>query len=485
MPTAAVSLVLGAAAACGAPVPRPAGAAPVTVAAGPLPSGPEPTIDHLPIPELAMQWQPPSSVAGDVRALGEALRTATRVHVQLGPRLDGALWRGRTPQLLEALDVGATVAFLDGGALGAALAKPLPVRSIATGPAEATDVEVAAPWRTRMSQGAAPGTIVLVIDDAAVDPAQWRALPAAAIGGCDEPLQALAVGQEQSLAELEPFLDHADRMLAQLWRAELQALLPRVREDLAAHAAPRPRKDFADESSWREHECGHAMWQYTEPYHRCATERSGACALAPRVLLVGGLSIGATQPDVFLPDGCAEVLGQDVVARLRGFGRDAAEAAGDRLDPRQVVLADRLGAITEVHAALEDVCTPRRRRFAAADLADAQARLGAIGRALGSDEPPRQGRWTFEPGSFHVPGLGPIDELARFDAGPGAAVGLAVEGARSLREFVLARAVCRSGAPALPLAVLAYEPATAAVRFFGYFYEEELSCGSLGPLGID
>ena len=33
-----------------------------------------------------------------------------------------------------------------------------------------------------------------------------------------------------------------------------------------------------------------------------------------------------------------------------------------------MALADRLGTITEVHAALEDICTPRRRRFTVADL---------------------------------------------------------------------------------------------------------------------
>lgn len=474
-------LGLGATTACGAPVPRPAGAAAVTVAAGALPSGPAASIDRLPIPDLELSWQPPSAVAGDVRALGDALRSATRIHIQLGARQDGELWRARVPAVLDALGATGTVAFLEGGSASAALVRPMPLRSIATGPADPAEFELAAPWRARMGEGAAAGTVVLMIDDAVLDTAKWRALPAASVGTCDAPMQALAVGQEQSLAELEPFLDHADALLGQLWRAELRALLPRLRSALEPHAAPRPRKDFADAAGWREHECGNALWQYTEPYHRCA-EAAEACALSPRVLLVGGLRIGAPEPDVFVPDHCTEALGQDVVGKLREFGRDAAEAASTRLDARWVVLADRLGALTDVYAALEDVCAPRRRRFAPVDLDDARARLGAIGRALGSDEPPRDGRWTFEPDQFHVPGTGPVHALARYDAGPGSPARAAIEGARSLREFVLSRSLCRAGASALPLVVLAYEPSAGKLRYHGYLYEEELSCGELGPL---
>lgn len=473
-------LGVGALAACDRPVPAPVGAAPVTVAAGTLPVGPEATLDRLPMPAAPVSWHPPSAVAGDVRALGAALRSASRIHVQLGPRQGGELWRKRVPQILAELGARGTVAFLEPKPLVDALAGPMPLRSIATGPIDAKEIELAPSWRTRMNEGSVAGTIVLAIDDAALDEARWRALPSAAIGSCDAPLQVLAVGQEQSLAELEPFLDHADAILFRLWRAELRRRLPDLRAPLAKHAAPRARKDVTDAGEWREHECGHAMWQITERYHRCAQAKD-PCALAPRVLLVGGLRVGAPEPDVYVPERCADVLGDDIVGALRDFGRDAAAAASERLDPRWVVLADRLGAITEVHAALEDVCAPRRRRFAVADLEDARGRFDTIVRALGSDEPPRAGKWTFDAGTFHVPGIGPVREYGRFDAGAGSPTHTAIEGARSLRAFVLARAVCRAAQPVLPLAVLAYEPGANAVRHFGYLYEEELACGSLGP----
>lgn len=482
--SALVSIAAGAAAACDRATTKPVGATAVTVSAGALPSGPAPTIDRLPIGAVADAWQPPSAVAGDPHALGLALRSATRIHVQLGPRLDGELWRKRVPEVLRELGVLAPVAFVTSAELGTAIDGPLPVRSIATGAIETSAIELKPAWRARVAEGAGAGTVVLAIDDAAIDEARWRALPSAAIGSCDAPMQTLALGQEQGLAELEPFLDHADAILWQLWRAELRALLPEVRRPLAPHAAPRARKDAGDAAAWREHECGHALWQLTEPYHRCAASKS-PCALAPRMLLVGGLRIGAPEPDVFVPRGCTDVIGSDVVLQLRALGRDAAEAASERLDPRWVVLADRLGAITEVHAALEDVCAPRRRRFAPVDLEDARTRVDAIVRELGSDEPPRAGKWTFEPSAFHVPGIGPVREHGRFDAGAGSAAHAAIEGARSLREFVLSRALCRAAVPALPLAVLAYEPhstdAAKGVRWFGYLYEEELSCGTLGP----
>ena len=479
----ACTAVLGAAGACGGvPAPRPAGAAAVTVAAGSLPVGPEPTLTALPIPSLDEPWQPPSAIAGDMAALGDALQSSGKVVVQLGPRLDGELWKKRVPEELAALGVRAPVAFVHGDAIGHALAQPMPLRSVAQPSDGFKDVVLDRAWLKKQSSTVPAGTWVLAIDDADVDESKWRALPAAALGTCEAPLAALALGQERSLAELEPFLDHADAILWQLWRAELRTLLPRVRDSLAAHKAPRARKDVADAAAWREHECGHALYQFVERYHQCSIGEQ-ACEYAPRMLLVGGARIAAAEPAVFVPEGCAQVLGQDVVEQVRGFARDAAEAASDRLDVQWTTLADRLGAVTEVYAAMEDVCAPRRRRFAEGDLADAHARLVEIGDALASSEAPRAGSWSYEHGTFHVPGIGPVVQLAAYDAGPGSPSRAAIAGARALRQFVLARALCRSGAPSKPLAILLVDPHGASVRHFGYAYEEELACGTLPPLG--
>ena len=149
------------------------------------------------------------------------------------------------------------------------------------------------------------------------------------------------------------------------------------------------------------------------------------------------------------------------------------------------MLADRLGTLTEVHATLEDLCTPRRRRFAPADLEEARQRLADLGGALASDVfEPAAGRWQIRDEPLYVPGLGPTREMARFEVEVTAINAGIVAGARALREFVLARSLCRPGQSAAPLAlVLAEQPGS--VAFFSFFYEEELFCGSLPPLGID
>jgi len=432
-------------------------------------------------------WQPPTSSAGDLAPLVEALRGSSRVAVQLGPRLDGPVWRKRVPPVLAALGVTAEVTLLPGAAMGETIAGALPLQRVSDRPPGepprwlATGLAPTPKLRTPRSVEAGGDAPVLVVDDAAIDPAAWRALPAAARGSCEAPLQALALGQEQSLAQLEPWLDHADAVLWQVYRAELKALLPGITDGLRGHRSPKPPEDARDPKALREHECGHAMWQWAEHYHRCADAKE-PCALAPRVFLVGGAKIAAPEPSVYVPDGCAETVGLDVVQRVRALAREAAEVAADHLDEEWVVLADRLGAITEVHAALEDACEPRRRRFAESDLALARGRLAKIGEALASAEPPRSGQWRFEPDAFHVPGIGPVRSFARYDAGVGSPSTTAVSESRALRQFVLSRAVCR-GATSLPLAVALVDPRGDAVRFFGYVYEEELACAELPPAG--
>jgi hypothetical protein len=452
------------------------------VVVGSLPAGPPPTIDRLPIPEMPIAWEPPVAIASDPAALARALAGASRIHVQLGTRLDGEVWRRGVREALAGWGWQGDVAFLAPAAITSVVADVGAARALAMAGGDPDDVPLAEPWRARNKPGAAPGTLVVAIDDAPLDEATWRARPAVALGSCDAPLEALAVGQEQSLGDLEPFLDHADRVLGKVFRAELAAALPDVLDALAPHAKPRPRTSFADVASWEAHECGHAAWQYTQVFARCLAATS-ACEVAPRVVLVGGLRVVAPTPQAFLPRSCPAILDLDVAARLDEAADRAAVAAVVRFDAQWSALADRLGALTEVHAALEDVCAPRRRRFAAADVEQARRRVVALGRSLASSDPPRSGRWIHEPVQVHVPGTGPVREVARFDAGPGSPVRAVVEGARSLREFVLSRAVCRASATSLPLMVVVTEPATDRVLHVGFHYEEALACGALGPLG--
>ncbi|MBX7083064.1 MAG: hypothetical protein K1X88_27910 [Nannocystaceae bacterium] len=472
-----------AAVACGAPGPRSADPT--------LPTGPEPTLDALPVPSLDVAWDPPATIAGDLGALARTIGDAPRLRVQLGPRLDGPLWRRRVETALVGLGVGARLEFVPAQPLSAVL--PGAAASAAPDDATRDALAIAAPWRSALGAGAP----VLVIDDAPVSEATWRAQPAAVAGTCEPALAALARGQEQGLAQLEPFLDWADAAILTHFRIELGAAMPQLRKAVAPHRRARDRSQFADAAAFAQHECGHALAQLVAAHEGCV-QPGPACAWAPRLLLVGGARIGAPQPEIELPQGCASLGGVDVPAVLRGAGRDAAEAAAASFEPQWIALADRLGTITEVHAALEDVCAPRRRRFADDDLVDARARLRGIGLALASPEPPRPSRWRFfaaslrprvgparpvgEGTSFFVPGVGLVRELARYDAGAGSPSRRVVDEARALRQFVLARAICRSGRPALPLALALIElGASARVRHLGYVYEEELSCGELPP----
>ena len=128
------------------------------------------------------------------------------------------------------------------------------------------------------------------------------------------------------------------------------------------------------------------------------------------------------------------------------------------------MLADRLGALTEVHATLEDLCTPRRRRFAEADLEEARRRLTDLGAGLASDVLEAEaGRWQIRDEAMHVPGLGAARELARFVVDSTAINAGIVAEARALREFVLERSLCRPARAAAPLALmLAEQPGAAA-----------------------
>ena len=469
------------ASACGGHAPAPWGAAPATVAAGPLPRGPSEPVQGLPMPSLDVPWTPPSLVAGDVEPLAAALAGHESIALRLGPRFGGPEAMARIEALVHALRPGVAIASQELEAepfAGAAL--PL---------TREPDDGGARPryrFEGRMAVGdpherpPSTASAVLVIADAELDAGKWRALPARAVGSCRAPMVALAAGQEQSLAELEPFLDHADGTLWQVYRPALRAILPQLFAELEPYREPRPRAEL-DAREQDQYQCGHAYWQHVEAYARCGEELA-TCAPAPRVFLMGGARIGTAEPNVWIPEDCAALVGRDYVQELRTIAAEAAEVAQEHLAPSWSALADRVGAITEVYDALEDVCTPRRRRFAEADLRAARGRLAAIGQALASAEGAHPaGGWALAEEPFHVPGSGPGWQVARYDAGPGSASQIAVEQARALRELVLGRALCRSGQPALPLAV-ALVQGGGEVEFFGYFFEEELSCGELPPL---
>lgn len=471
----------------------------MTVASGPLPDGPRVPEHGLPIVSLDVDWTPPQIVAGDVGALAEALAEVSSegriVELRLGPPFEGEAWETQTAQMISALAPGVAIEAGPPRSVTSMLAADTRLgldRVGAPSPWEPPrydpkSVSLApSPLGRLASEGAsgAPEAFTLTIDRAPIDQAVWDSLPAHARGDCGSAFEALALGQEQSLAYLETFLDHADALLWKVYRAELQTYLPSLAQELGPFAEIKSEGQFEDPRQWERYQCGHAYWEYLQNFTACGDDLR-TCPSAPRVFLVGGARIGSAEPSFFVDEQCPNLVGRDYALELRNLAVEASEVARDSLDPSWSTLADRLGTITELHAALEDVCTPRRRRFAQADLEEARRRLTEIGYALAADPPTEtEGQWTVRDGQFHVPGVGAVRQVATFETGRGSEAMEVVAQSRALRQFVLGRALCRSGHDPLPLVVVGAEPGVAHPDFLGYFYREELFCADLPPAGV-
>lgn len=445
-----------------------------------LPGGPPPPRGGLELPSLAVGWSPPTLTAGDAEALAGTLAASPAVEVLLGSSLAG--WDVRVGPALQALSPGLRITRVRQAEQQALVARPEAlVAAREPGPGRpryrADGLQVQETWLQRHDPSARS---IVSIDAAALDLAAWRALPAARVGGCEPAVRALAEGQEQGLAQLEGFLNHADALLWKFYSAELAAFLPEIQAELRVFAGA---EASSEPDARARYECGRAYWEHLQPYVACTSVER--CAIAPRVVLsAGGARVAAPEPALALSDRCPMLVGRDYPGELRQLGLNAAEAATAALDRGWSTLADRLGAVAEVHAVLEDICTPRRWRFAAADVAEARTRLTRVGELLASPELAQpQATWHVEAADLFVPGVGPMRQLARFDPGPASLNPSIGAEARALREFVLSRAHCRAGHDPRPMSVLVADTESGRPQFFGYLYPEELVCGDLPPLG--
>jgi hypothetical protein len=452
---------------------RPAAVAtplPATAAGVPAPPGRAPA--GLPMPSLAVEWAPAVVSAGDVEALAGALQRYRRVELQLGPRL------GRhADRLRRAIDALSPTTELEAHASAPGSARPAePLPVLRTGDAPGARPRYSAQGVAIDLPAGGPADPVLVLDVAAVDPDTWHRQPASTVGSCEAALAAVGAGQEQSLAELEPFLDHVDATLELRYREAVALRLPVVRSELERRA----KAPAGDDETAR---CVASQRAFLDELAPCATAE-GTCAAAPRVYLLDLARIGSAEPPIGIGEECAVRLGTDPATAMRGVARDVVRQAAEEVDAGWSALAARLAALGELRAALDDACAPRRRRFAAADLEEARRRLAAFGDAYRRPEAPRPGaaRWVVSDADFHVAGIGHVQQLARFDGGPGSVAGELVERARELRELILGRARCRPGGEQLPLAALLVDRRRAQVEFLGFYYREELACDDLPPL---
>lgn len=422
---------------------------------------------------FTVPWSPPRAVAGDLDALHDVLHETADATVRVEPRLaaptaNAALQRALTSLAPKTAWTSETVTW------DAAVAGTLSLtrRSATVGAPPSYD-------GTGLSVTGSAAQTVLVVGDVAVDVRAWRALPAAWTGSCQPIYDALALSQEQSLAYVEPFLDHADTVLRLNFRAGLAGVLPELRAALEPYASAEPPVD-ATAAQTQTHACGHARFLRVEAAAQCL--RGETCEAGPRIVLRGGAAVAMPAPS-WSPDDCNERLGLDVEEKLTTVATEASVATVSQLEPRWVTLVDRVGAMGAVYEALEDLCSPRRRRFAEDDLVDARVRLGRVERALASDALDESGRWDVEVASMFVPGAGPMTTLARFVPAEGGGSQTAVAEAKGVRRFLLSRSLCRSGYGELPLAVAVFEPGQPGAKHFGYLYEETLFCADL-PLPL-
>ncbi len=443
------------------PAPEPSRSAITAVA---LPEPPPPPEHGLPTVPFPAQWAPPRAVAGDLDALAEALGSATDVVVVAQPRLvDGDT---RLRAALQQLKPEASWAVQAGPWDAAVASGTLPLtritRSSGVPSYEASGVRAA---RTSSKT-------VLAIADAPIDLGAWRALPAAWSGSCEPAFEALALSQEQSLAYAEPFLDHVDAVLRLHFRAGLARTLPELREQVAPYASKDPPAE-ASAAEVDTYACGHAQYLRVEAAATCI--EGSVCSVGPRIVLRGGAAVAMPAPAWNSPE-CASTRVEDT---LQALATEASESTVAELEPQWVTLADRIGAMGAVYEALEDLCSPRRRRFSDEDVEDARVRLARVPRALGSQTLDEAGRWSVGTAPLFVPGTGPMLSLAQFVPAPGGASQTAVAEAKGVRRFLLSRSLCRSGYGELPLAVAVFEPGSAEASYFGYVYEEALLCADL------
>jgi hypothetical protein len=317
----------------------------------------------------------------------------------------------------------------------------------------------------------------------------WNALEVHYVGGCADVMTALAGGQERSLAQVAEFLDHADAVLAQVFRAQLRAYLPALQDDsesvegvglvgLSAAEVARSTRSLRAEAR-----CGDAYTSLVERYATCGAS-AASCAFAPRIMLTtGALRIAMLEPPVELSTTCTEALENDLRADFRELARESARVISARLDPEWTALADRLATLSDVYGALAEICVPRRRRFTAVTLDELQVRLARLGGSLAA--PPERrvvGAWATRDASIPVPGLGVVRELARYERAENSLARSIVDQANAAREYAFGQEVCRSRREQLPLAVALIDVERGALEFFGFFYPEELFCEGVPPL---
>lgn len=381
---------------------------------------------------------------------------------------------GELGRLLQAVAGPSPLAVASRGVEPQALAENLAdIGSAATVVSPRTGAEQLPAWLARV-RAQNPDARKLLELGPAPDAVEGR--QAYIFGGCESLRARLGLAQEQGLTRLESFLDRIDQQLAAAWSEALSAQR-KLLDSLA--------KEVDGPSSGT---CSPATREHVSELLGCATS-SGPCHWTPRVFLQGFARVGrvAEPPELGLDEGaCGEALRELVRA-----ADVAAIEILDRAAPRWSELAARVAALGLIDAAVEDTCAPRRRRVSPSSLASLHAQMAGIEAQLarGSSYPsvgpawvasvPEGAGWTAAAASFHVPGQGEVQELARFEAGTQAASTQVRERARALGASIAGAGECAGRVGEAPLTWTVYDLDALEIVDAGEVFPETLVCGSL------
>jgi hypothetical protein len=414
------------------------------------------------MPPLPQDWSPATTRAG---ALDEVVQRLARFRTVLVFSDDAGDARTRRIEALSRLAPDADVR--DAGALVDAYAERLPA-SIEVG--ERLVLERGAPLSDALGPQLDETTIAVALHRSQIDEAVWRARPSARHAGCEPIYAALGLAQEDGLLQIARFTEHLDRTLRVAYR---RALNDRRAEVMRALAVQEVDGDCADELN-----------RARESVETCLAE--GECADAPRGFLQSKVRVGADPPHLARCDGPRRDAS---TAALAAVNRESVGVAVRYVQPEWASLAARVAALGEVYAAMDEACAPRRRRYVPASLEAFQAELELIREGYRLTESvPGDAGWvvaTGEPRSFHVPGVGQVDELARFETGTGSAARAILDRAHRLRERILAEARCRgdSGSPPLVLGLIERPTGGSPTLVYDtHVYDETLACEGLPPV---
>lgn len=437
---------------CSAPLPKPLGAEPVDMITGPLPDSPHPPSRPFPTLALAESWAPPPN-AKDLSALQALVPRDAQVRVELSPELAASPWARGARHWLEGWGawVGATeivrTPLWSGGAPGEA-------------------PRISDDWWTEARAKPEPVALHLALEGGGGPPTDFSA------ESCEDLRAEFSAVTEVARSEAASFVAYADDLLWQVYRTQVEALLPSLKEEFRAYAeAP------VGELEAPAIRCGRSYARLVARAEGCRHERA-ACSTAPRFDVVGGAAILAPASDVAdVGLECSRVMGRHAPAELRDMAMEAAEVAVGVLEPAWIAWVERAAALAAIRDAVEVLCRPAGRRHSATDLEVARGELRALVERL-SEPAHVDGHWVLYP----MPGSDADAELlAEFASAPTSAAAQVSAGVAGWATRMAERGHCERGPDPFLLRATLVDVRGSVVRFDGRLFGEELRCDAWLP----